>query len=114
MANQQNKLWRLQGEGVDFAITDSPILLNLAYVEDNYYTSYKPFVKEVFDSFNNHNFFMERVKPYMKYGRNQTEDEARHLDAKVANLLTLSSVPFQSIKADKEAPETIFNMIKGD
>lgn len=85
LAKQNRKLSRLIGE-VDYIITDSPLLIGLMYTPDNYFFGFSNLVHEIFDSYENINFFIKRTKPYQTYGRNQTEEQAKEIDN---NLLAL-------------------------
>lgn len=91
---------------VQFAVTDSPILLGLVYATQ-YPASFHPFCLDMFNRFDNLNFFIRRVKPYMKYGRSQSEDEARQVDLRVLAMLQLNNIPYQEIIGDDIAPHTV-------
>ena len=59
------------------------------------------------------NFFLERVKPYVPVGRNQSEDEARRIDVATRDLLSRLQVPFETILGDAQAASRIFARLKG-
>jgi len=62
-AKQSHRLDLIKDQ-VDYAITDSPILLGLVYTPEDYLRgTYKEMVIELFNSYNNVNFFIDRVKP---------------------------------------------------
>lgn len=86
LAKQNRKLSRLQ-EVVDYIITDSPLVLGLIYTLPKYYSTFEPLVHQVFKSYNNENFFINRSGEYQEYGRNQTEFEAKELDSAILTLL---------------------------
>lgn len=77
-SKQVKRIRDLNGK-VDIIITDSPLLLSLAY-NTNEPFEFKGYVRAVNDQFNNYNVFIERVKPYAELGRMQTELEAMRLD----------------------------------
>lgn len=87
-AQQNYRLTRLRDK-VDVVVTDSPLLLSLLYNsnQDFYSVPFEELVKQVFDQYNNLNFFLERVKPYNPIGRFQTEKESDELSDKLKNLL---------------------------
>lgn len=91
-AKQYHKLWRV-GDQVDVVITDSPFLLSLVYGE-NKPESFKNLVREIFDEFNNVNYYLIRVKPYEQAGRNQDEEEAKELDESVFTMLKENQAEF--------------------
>lgn len=65
---------------VDVIVVDSPLLLSCFYdgrdPESEITKAFKHYVKLVFNSFDNANFFVERVTPYNPSGRFQTEKES--------------------------------------
>jgi len=93
---------------VDYAVTDSPILLGLVYAKD-YPTTFAPFALDMFHSFKNKNFFIKRVKPYMKYGRSQTESEAIDKDNEIRAMLDKYNIPVIEIEGDQLAAQKIVN-----
>lgn len=106
---QQRRCSRLIGH-VEYAITDSPLLLSILYnreLSDNF----NKLVKETHDLYENINFFIERVKPYSKIGRTQTQKEAEQLDDTLLNLLTAYEIPYFNILGNEDAPHTIFNLL---
>lgn len=78
--HQLFRLTKLEGK-VDVVITDSPILLSIIYNSDakRLGTAFNEVVKNCFESFDNMNFFIHRVKPYNPVGRLQTEEESDKL-----------------------------------
>jgi hypothetical protein len=108
LAKQEARLRRLSGQ-VDYAITDSPLPLGLLYVKPPYDTKwYRDACVNLFNSYDNVNYFIERVKPYAAYGRSQSEDQARGLDQKIKDIMALNDLPIRkSVPGDQFAPETI-------
>lgn len=96
---QVQRLHRLVGK-VDLVVTDSPILLPLMYCPPEYPKSFAPFVKEVWDQFENRSYFLDRVKVYNPAGRNQTETEARKIDRDVISLLEGEGVDYTRVTGD--------------
>jgi len=87
--NQIYRTHRLEGQ-IDVLVTDSPSLLAAAYATEDW------LVEAIHDEFasrskNNMNFYMNRTKPYAKYGRSQSEQEAVELDKKVRSILSYHS-----------------------
>lgn len=73
---------------VDVIILDSPLLLSLLYNNDPLLdTSFTQLVKNLYNSFTNLNFLVNRVKPYNPKGRNETEEESNNLRYKLINIL---------------------------
>ncbi|MCS3449868.1 putative ATPase [Bradyrhizobium elkanii] len=84
-AEQERRQRRLVGK-VDFIVTDSPLLLGVAYVSDERERrAVEESARSLFDSYENLNFAIQRVKPYQPYGRKQTEEEARAIDQRLVD-----------------------------
>lgn len=89
-AKQNHRLRRLRGK-VDYAISDGPLLMMLAYIPDDYPKSFAPFVIDMFKSYNNINYFLNRTHPYEELGRNQTEEQAEVLSHQIKDHLNQHS-----------------------
>lgn len=112
LAKQNRRLQRLVGK-VDYVVTDSPLLLNKAYVPEDYFPeTYKRFVDDLFDSYDNVNVFLKRDKPYHQVGRRQTETEARAIDDQVLGLLTDGGHEFHTVLADQLAKHAIVQLLE--
>jgi hypothetical protein len=114
-AKQNHRLRRLDGK-VDWVITDSPIILGFFYIEDSFpgKEPFCDFVRAMFNSYDNINVFLERVKPYNPNGRNQTEDESRAIDVRIKEFLQENNLPYFSVPADAAAPALILDKIIKD
>ncbi|QCE32720.1 hypothetical protein FAI41_03495 [Acetobacteraceae bacterium] len=112
LAQQNHRLERLRDK-VDYAIVDSPLPLILAHCEGIAFDM-KRIVHEVFNSYNNINFILEREAslPYEEYGRYETLDQAKALDQKMAEIFA----PFPVTKSNafkwKEIAEFIMDDYK--
>ena len=81
MGSQYRKQKDLERYGVDIAISDSPLQLQLTYCRDKpYYNELIALVDKLQLEFNNHNVYIHRAAPYQMHGRMQTEQEADALD----------------------------------
>lgn len=108
LAKQNRRVSRLVGQ-VDLIITDSPIIMGLAYVPDDYFKHFQALVSDVWHSYHNINFFIDRKdRKYNPIGRNQTYDEAKSLDSVVENLLKTNHIDYKVVETSKAA-ELIFN-----
>lgn len=111
LAEQDHRLYRLKGK-VDLAITDSPLLLGMLYGSNQFqdewfYTT----MRGAYSQYDNVNVFVKRVKPFMQYGRNQNEDEARAKDTETRELLARENISFIEVDGDTSAPEKIYNIL---
>lgn len=86
-AQQHWRMRRCSGH-VDFIITDSPLLLNLAYIPPDFpLPSLVGLVKEAYALYDNLDIYLSRSHPYNPIGRFQTESEAFVIDEKITKLL---------------------------
>ena len=103
---QSYKMSILHGE-VDVVITDSPLMLSVIYETTSEHL--KNHVMELFNSYNNINYFIERTNPYKINGRHQDEKEAIKLDQKVISCLELNDISFKYINSNREGYKYIVN-----
>jgi hypothetical protein len=105
---QYHRLHRLVGK-VDVIVTDAPILLSLFY-GTNVPDSFRQLVYDTYSSMKNLDVFLRRKKPYNPAGRMQSEEQAKDIDVKLAELLTSRGIPISSVDGDGDAPWTIVKM----
>ena len=102
LAEQNRKLFRLTGK-VDFVVTDSPLLMSIAYANRD--VAYNPTLEtltvDVFSSYNNLNIFLNRSHDYQQFGRNQNEQEAEVLSTNIKQLLIDHSFHFSEYASDE-------------
>jgi nicotinamide riboside kinase len=111
-AKQNRKLTRINNQ-VEWAITDSPLLLALAYAKPNYLPNhFRELIKEVYDTYNNINILLIREKPYHANGRYQSEEQARSIDGWVRKFLTDNGYPFYEVPANEGARQTILDIVE--
>lgn len=93
-AKQQRRISRLRNHGLDWVITDSPIPLGLCYTKPEHLSdAFVQLVMQVYNSFDNYNFYLTRNVQYDPVGRNQkTEGEAVIMDDKIKHLLTTQNI----------------------
>lgn len=113
-AKQNNRLRRLVGK-VDYAITDSPLLLGLFYLPWDFPPSFSKFLEDTFNTYDNVNIFLKRTKPYVKLGRNQTEEESDLISENILNRLNqLYYAKYHVFDADESAPSKILELINSN
>src|SRR4051812_26460559 len=109
-AEQERRQRRLVGK-VDFIVTDSPLLLGVAYVMDERERhAVEQSARSLFNSYGNLNFFIERVKPYAAYGRKQTEEEARAIDQRLLDEVFRNET-LMPIRGDETAARSILESL---
>ena len=107
LGNQNRRLSRLKSQ-VDFIVSDSPILLGIHYVTPEYLPfTFERLIWELWDTYNNINFFIERNKPYSQVGRTQTKEEAEAIDKSIISLLENNDIPFITVRDSPEAAKEI-------
>jgi tRNA uridine 5-carbamoylmethylation protein Kti12 len=106
---QHHRVWRLSGD-CDVIISDSPILLGLAYAQD-YPECFHQTTLWAFNQYNNINFLINRVKPYNPKGRNQSSEESKQKHEIIKGLLHKWEVPYLEVNGDEEGLNTITSEI---
>lgn len=94
---------------VDVIITDSPLPLSIFYNKnkDIYGPHFDKFVMDVFNSYQNVSYLLNRVKPYNPAGRFQTEEESNALKAPMIELLKKHSIDYVEMDGNVQTYETI-------
>lgn len=113
LMNQNKMLKRLEGK-VDYVITDSPLLLSVYYADDEYLLkrpSFKDFVWEEFNSYNNINIMLDKDHSYESYGRLHNEEEANNISCDLENLLLCNNLEYYKYKTNINIANTIMNKI---
>ena len=109
LGNQLQRIYRCQDE-VDVIVTDSPILLNILYNNNPVLDeSFEKLVVNIFKSYNNLNYYVQRVKKYNPVGRNETEEESNKIANKLINLLNKENIPFKYIEGQLEKYQEVVN-----
>lgn len=86
---------------VDYIVTDSPLLLSAFYNTDPVLgDSFNGVVNNVFNSYENINFYVERTKPYNSSGRLQTEQESDKMMLPLKNMLDRLGIEYQTVSGE--------------
>jgi nicotinamide riboside kinase len=114
LAHQNRRLVRLKGK-VDYVITDSPVLLGLAYTPEDYYPHYfSKFIHEVWNSYDNINIVLQRESTtYTEAGRNQRYEEALQKDRKMIDLLDENGNKYIHVHVDRSTKYEILGYVNG-
>jgi tRNA uridine 5-carbamoylmethylation protein Kti12 len=110
-AKQNRRLVRIDGK-IDIAITDSPLILGLAYAPPTYYSSFKQLLLEIFHSYKNINYYLQRKHDYNPLGRNQTEVEALQIDELLLTMLDTHNISYTNVGFDGEYVESIIRHLE--
>lgn len=97
-AKQNRKLERLRNK-VDYVITDSPLILGLGYVADDYPDTFEPFLLDIWNTYDNKNFYLTNNGDltYQGVGRNQTKIEADKINSKILSIVDRNNIPYSVI-----------------
>ena len=109
-AMQNHRMYALKGE-VDFVITDSPMILGAFYTPKDYPESFPIFLLDLFNSYTNFNFFINRVISYVEEGRAQTELESNEKVREMLQFLSVNKIPYENIDGDINAVDKIIKII---
>lgn len=104
---QYKRMQSVIDNDVNYLVTDSPLLLSLVYEPENYFSSFKSLVREVFSGMNNVNFYLTRGLPYSTVGRFQTEEEAKQIDNTVLNVLHENGVEYKLLDVSSNEPKIL-------
>ena len=93
---------------VDVVVTDAPLFLSAFYNSDKTLgESFNQTVKNVFNSYDNRNYFLKRSKPYNPSGRFQTEEESDVLSIRLQYFLETNEIPFTIASGTRETYDSI-------
>ena len=67
---------------------------------------------DLFNGYDNENFFVSRNHIYSQSGRVHNEKEAKALDNRMWDFLFSKKIPFREVTAGDDVPENVFEMIK--
>lgn len=110
---QSYRLARCRND-VDVIVTDSPLPLSIIYNSSQALGEhFNQAVLNVFDTYRNFNYYINRVKPYNPKGRNQTEDESDALGEPIKELLKVANIKYREVNGDDEGYQSIINELKG-
>ena len=110
---QYHLMWRLKNL-VDVIITDSPLLLSIYYnkTKSNYF---EDLIVEQYNKFNNMLYILKRDNiEFKQEGRIQNEEESKHIDMEVKNILdrnNISYIEISTLDAIEKITEDVVNKL---
>lgn len=100
--NQLFKVSRCEDK-VDVVITDSPLPLSIIYNNSDILgEEFNNVVMNVFNSYNNLNYYVNRIKPYSEVGRNQTKEESAMIGDSVKLMLHDRNIAYTEIDGNMQ------------
>lgn len=97
--------------GIEYVVTDSPLLLSAFYAPDTYPKSFSDYVVDAFNSYNNFNIFIERTHPYNPKGRLQTEEESDADNIRMKDFLAQNNISYISMPASDDLPLKVLDLL---
>ncbi len=100
---------------VEFLITDSPLIKDIAYAhyslkDPRDLHAFKMLAFTTFDKFDNFNVWIDRVKPYAPYGRRESEESARSVDDKLTALF--GNRFHKRVDGNEHAPASVLRAVE--
>ena len=84
---------------VDVIVTDCPLFLTAFYNKSSVLgDEFNKVVLNVFNTYNNVNYLIDRIKDFNPIGRVHTEQQARNMREPLMNMLKDYNVPFEKIE----------------
>ncbi|TFG97417.1 hypothetical protein E4H12_08670 [Candidatus Thorarchaeota archaeon] len=115
-ALQHRLIRRLTRHDIDYAVVDCSILLGLFYYPWDFPPSFKQFVEDVFDSYDNINIFLDRSPDieYVQAGRNETPEQALAKDNEMLDYFATNKgrIDLWRTRAGQDASETCYRIVQ--
>lgn len=105
---QHNRQFRLNGQ-VDCIISDSPLLLSSVYRSND--TLLHALVLQEFKKYDNLNFYVKRIKPFIQKGRKGTKLDASRIDKKTIKMLENEQIPYTVVEGSWEGANKVLDIV---
>jgi nicotinamide riboside kinase len=111
-AEQNYRQHRLRPH-VDYAITDSPLMLSTIYAPQDYpiRTKFCEFVLATNGLYDNINIFLLRPEIFQETGRYHTLEEAISVDNEILTMLYTYNIPFNSVQTGDGVLDQIMEIV---
>lgn len=108
-SKQHHKQLIVQRTGYEYAVTDSPLQLCPFYAPEGYYETFPAFVDEVYERFENINFFLTRDMrgdgtAFEERGRVQDLEQALAVEHKMRAFLAAKNIAYTDVPVDLFTP----------
>ena len=111
-SKQNAMLVQLARNGIDYAVTDSPLPICLAYTREGYYQHFRSLVMEVFHDYKNINFYLSATHRYSRVGRIQNEEESRMVDKRLREILNEEKIEFVELASNHSTAFVVIEHLK--
>lgn len=99
-------------EEVEITVTDSPILMGIAYMPPGYaMPALEETVRQAYRSYDNLDVFLLRTRPYESNGRSQTPEQAEALDARIKEIIRSEAGDVPYVPMRREAVGDIIDLM---
>lgn len=114
LGQQYQRLAAVVKSGVQWVVTDSPILLSCVYNRQFPFSMLDVVAKYLHDQHVSHNYLICRDidNEYNPFGRNQTAAEAKVVDDRVRAMVDYFEIPYTTIFRDIDSVDVIWNDLK--
>ncbi len=106
LAEQNKRLARLIGKS-EYAVSDCPLPLIGYYTPDNYVPGFKDFIKNLYNSYENYNIFIERNHDFEVEKRIHNIEQANSIQKELHVFLKEMSIPYKVFKSGDNLVEEI-------
>jgi thymidylate kinase len=114
LAHQHRKLVRLAGK-VDYVITDSPVLLSIAYrgLYDGpmYSDLIDQLALECYQMYHNINFMLGRPASFESIGRAQDYDQSKRIDQSIVQIFQQHSIEYHQLPVNSDTVDSMLGVI---
>ena len=87
---------------VDVIVTDSPLPLSIQYNQNDISRdNFNKYVLDIFNSYENKNYYLTRIKEYSGNGRFQTEDESNQIGKEIIKILNDNNIEYRYVNGDE-------------
>lgn len=102
LAKQHKRMWIVAQHDVEVIITDSPLLVG-AYYSSTFDTgefaqALQNMAMLLHKEHPSVNFFIRRTKPYQRFGRSQTEEQAKVVDTGMLKMIEDLGIDFHTVE----------------
>lgn len=104
----------LDSKECEFAVTDAPLIHSAFYAPSNYPVYFKDLVFEIFNSYDNVNFLINRNHPYSFNGRIHSEEKSNIISRRLPAFLMNHNIPYIEINSDDDIESLVFDIIMKD
>ncbi len=111
LGEQSKRLDVLTGQ-YDFAVTDCPLQLISFYTPKDYIKSFSPMVDELFDTYENVNYFIHRNHSYEDEGRVHDEEQSNLVAKELHDFLIKKNIYFKELDTSQDIVGIIMSDLK--